>query len=234
VRSIQSVALGLAMMLLPGPAASQETLVHPDPSGWVFGIRAVVGASHDDTGFETEPPSTADTFEDSYNPQENFGAGAFAGYRWSAWGVPLRAELSGTWMYRHDADMVAETGSGRRNYQNNLGIWDVRFSVLADVLRFSWGSVNIGGGLGAALLDSEVEIAGGGESADNDEWKLSPSLQAGLVFHDVVRTADLELAYRFRWFGDTESGVFSDGTQLHYDNVHIHEIMLGLVVPFGQ
>ena len=234
MRTIQIVAVGLAMASCSGPAFSQETLVHPDPSGWVFGIRAVVGASHEDTGFDTEPPGVTDTHEDSYNPQENFGAGAFAGYQWSAWGVPLRAEVSGTWMYRHDADLVAETGSGRRNYQNNLGIWDVRFSLLADVLRFSWGSVNVGGGLGAALLESEVKIESTGDSSDNDEWKLSPSLQAGVVIDDVFRAADLELAYRFRWFGDTQSGLFSDGTRLHYEDVHIHEVMLGIVVPFGQ
>lgn len=210
-------------------------MVHPDPDGWVFGVRAIVGASHEDTGFDTPPPDAIDTDEDSYNPQENFGGGAFAGYRWSAWGVPLRAELSGSWMYRHDADMVADfAGEPRRNYQNNLTIWDVRLSLLADLLRFSWGSVYVGGGLGAAFLESDVTIAGTGDSADNDEWKLSPSAQAGLVFEDVFRSADLELAYRFRWFGDTESGVFSDGTKLHYDDAQIHDIMLGVIVPLGR
>jgi hypothetical protein len=234
VRTIRIVAVSLAILTSGGAACSQESLLHPDPTGWVFGVRAVAGASHDDTGFDTEPPGVTDTHEDSYDPQENFGAGAFAGYQWSAWGVPLRAELSGTWMYRHDADMVATMGAARRNYQNNLSIWDVRLSLLADVLHFSWGRVQVGGGLGAALLDSEVEIENAGETADNDEWKLSPSLQAGMTFDDVFRSVDLELAYRFRWFGDTESGVFSDGTQLHYDNVHIHEVMLGLVIPLGQ
>ncbi len=234
MKAIRVLAAGLAAAF-SGTATAQETLVHPDPYGWVFGVRAIVGASHEDTGFDTPPPGAVDTREDSYDPQENFGAGAFAGYRWSAWGVPLRAELSGSWMYRHDADMVVDfTAAPRRNYQNNLTIWDVRLSLLADLLRYSWGSVYLGGGLGAAHLESEVTIAGTGDSADNKEWKLSPSVQAGVVFEDVFRSADIELAYRFRWFGDTESGTFPDGAQLQYEELHIHDVMLGVVVPLGR
>ncbi len=235
MRIIPTFAAAL-FLIGPAAAADQALLVHPDPGGWVFGARAIVGASHEDTDFDSEPAGAIDTDEDSYNPQENFGAGVFVGYEWMGWGVPLRAELSGSWMFRHDAVMVAEFAAPepRRNYQNNLTIWDVRLSLLADVLTYSWGSVYAGAGLGAALLDSEVTLNSTGESADNDEWKLSPSLQTGLVFDNVFGAADIEFAYRFRWFGDTESGTFDDGAQVSYEAVHIHDVMLGVIVPLGR
>ena len=217
-----------------GSALAQSGLVHPMPdAGWYFGVRAIAGASDEDTSFRTLPGGAVASEEDSYNPQENFGAGAMVGYGFSAWGIPLRTELSGSWMYRHDADMRAFT-PGAVLYQNNLEIWDARLSLLADVLRFGWGRFYIGGGIGAALLNSEVEIEATGVSADNREWKLSPSAQAGIVFDDLLWNADLELGYRFRWFGDTDSGLFPDGAQIDYENAHIHEVTLGVVVPFGR
>jgi opacity protein-like surface antigen len=234
LRVVPNLAAAL-ISIGPAAAADQGLLVHPDPAGWIFGARAIVGASLDDTEFERPPQGAVETDEESYDPQENFGAGAFVGYEWGSWGVPLRAEVSGSWMYRHDADIVADFAAPPRgNYQNNLTIWDVRLSLLADVLTYSWGSLYVGGGLGAALLDSEVTLNATGESADNDEWKLSPSLQTGLIFEDVFGAADIELAYRFRWFGDTESGAFSDGTRIAYDDVHIHDLMLGVIVPLGR
>jgi len=233
---LKRLALSLVLgTLLAGPAWAQDGLVHPSPdSGWYFGARLVAGASDEDTSFRTFPAGAAIVQEDSYNPQENFGAGAMVGYGFTAWNIPLRAELSGSWMYRHDADMRAFDGVGTPTlYQNNLAIWDIRASLLADVLHFGWGRFYIGGGLGAARLESEVEIEATGVSANNSEWKLSPSAQAGLLFDDVVGDFDIELAYRFRWFGDTESGVFADGAQVDYENAHIHEVMLGVVVPIG-
>jgi opacity protein-like surface antigen len=220
----------------PAAALAQEGLVHPAPdAGWYFGARAIAGASHEDTGFRTPPPGAAGVEEDSYNPQENFGAGALFGYRFRAWGLPLRGELSGSWMYRHDADMrVFLPGGGRVQYQNDLAIWDIRASLLADLLDFGWGRLYAGGGLGAALLESEVSIEGAGISADHDEWTLSPSAQAGIVVDDVFRGFDLELSYRFRWFGDTQSGRFPNGARLEYENAHIHEVMLGVIVPVGR
>jgi opacity protein-like surface antigen len=220
--------------LLPGVALGQEGFVHPSPdSGWYLGVRAIAGASGEETSFRTLPIGAIGADEDSYNPQENFGAGAFVSYAFSGWRVPLRAELSGNWLYRHDADMMA-LGLANPYYENNLSIWDVRLSLLADVLDWGWGSLYFGGGLGAAFLDSEVSIVGISESADNSEWKLSPSAQAGLRFDDILFGADLELAYRFRWFGDTESGTFSDGAMIDYEDVHVHEALIGISVPIGR
>ena len=54
------------------------------------------------------------------------------------------------------------------------------------------------------------------------------------MFDDVLWNTELEFAYRFRWFGDTESGTFSDGAQIDYENAHIHEVMFGVSVPVGR
>jgi opacity protein-like surface antigen len=235
-----SLRLGLLAMLFAvlgsGAAFAQNGLVHPTPdTGWYFGARAIVGASDEDTSFRTLPtPLPVDWEEDSYDPQENFGAGVMLGYGFSAWGVPLRAEASGSWMYRHDADMRADFPGMSLYYENNLRIWDARLSLLADVLHFGWGRFYVGGGLGAALLESEVSIPGLGDTADNSEWKVSPSAQAGIIFDDLLWNADLELAYRFRWFGDTESGTFPDEAQIAYENAYINEVMLGVIVPIGR
>jgi opacity protein-like surface antigen len=232
-------AVALFLTGMPGLAsaadvAAPDVFVHPDPNaGWYFGARAIVGASQEDTSFRTLPAGATGGEDNAYDPQENFGAGVMVGYGFSAWNVPLRAELSGSWMYRHDADALA-LGPPDTNYRNNLEIWDARVSLLADVLQFGWGRFYVGGGLGGALLNSDVTLEETGETADNSEWKFSPSAQAGLVFDDLVLGAGLELSYRFRWFGDTESGTFSDGAQLQYENAHIHEVMLGVVVPIGR
>lgn len=215
--------------------AEAQNLVHPTPdSGWYLGVRAIAGASGEETSFRTLPAGATGAEEDSYNPQENFGAGAFVGYGFSAWGIPVRAELSGNWMYRHDADMRAFTPGGPVLYQNNLEIWDARLSLLADIFQFGWGTFYAGGGLGAAYLNSEVEIEATGESADNSEWKFSPSAQAGLRFDGLLFGANLELAYRFRWFGDTESGTFADGARIDYEDAHIHEALIGFSIPLGR
>ncbi len=155
------------------------------------------------------------------------------GYHLGVWRMPLRAELSTSMVFRHDADMEA-VGLANPFYENNLRIWDARLSLLADVADFSWGRFYIGVGLGAALMESDVSIVGLDESSHNNEWKISPSAQAGIIFDDVIGKADMELAYRFRWFGDTDSGEFSDNAEVDYEDTHIHEITLGLIIPLGR
>jgi len=222
-------------LLLADLAAAQEPRAHPDDlTGWYVGFRAIVGASDEDTGFEVLPPGTISVGEDSYDPQENFGAGIAIGFRSEIHNLPVRTELSGSWMYRHDADMRVLSGAGTAMYQNDLAIWDARLSVLADVIQFSWGSFYFGGGLGVAFLDSAVQIEGTQTSADNEDWRFSPSVQAGLVINDVFKRVDIEIGYRFRWLGNTESGAFPTGEQLTYDDANIHEVSIGVIVPIGR
>lgn len=216
-----------------GTAFGQEHVANPEvDSPWYMGIRTMVGASHEETDFRTLPAGASDGDEDSYNPQESIGADFMLGYHFSACGIPLRAELSASCMFRHDADMMA-VGLANPYYENNLRIWDARLSLMADIADFGWGRFYVGGGLGAALLESEVSIVGLSESANNFDWRFSPSLQAGIIIDDVLGNLDLELAYRFRWFGDTASGTFPDGAKIDYEDTHVHEIILGLVVPLG-
>ena len=213
---------------------SETAVIHQEASSpWYFGARLIVGASDEDTSFRTLPTGATGADEDSYNPQENFGGELLLGYGFTAWGLPLRAELSGGMMYRHDADMEV-SGLANSYYRNDLRFWDARLSLLADVAHFEWGRFYVGAGLGAAYLEPEVYVPGLGASADHSEWKISPSAQAGIIFDDVIGRMDVELAYRFRWFGDTESGTFSNNAKLDYEDAYIHEILLGIQIPLGR
>ena len=54
--SIRVGLLALFAALGTGGAFAQNGLVHPTPdAGWYFGVRAIAGASDEDTSFRTAP-----------------------------------------------------------------------------------------------------------------------------------------------------------------------------------
>ena len=216
---------------LPATGLAQDLPLPTDIAGWYVRTRAIAGVSHAAGSFATLPPGASGSEQISADPQADFGVGTGLGYRWSAWGVPLRAVLDGSLNFRHDTDIAADFSGGALSYENNLRIWDIRLSLLADVLRRDWGTVYVGGGLGAARLESEVEIEANPLVTENGEWKISPSVEVGLVLDGAFERVIPELSYRFRWFGDTESDTFPDGEKLDYEDVHIHDFMLGFTVP---
>lgn len=229
MKPLASAAAVLACWL-PGPAFAQDLPV-PEDVGWYLRTRAMAGVSHADGSFSTLPPAASGSEMTSYDPQENYGVGLGIGYGWSAWGVPLRAVVDGSLNFRHDTDVSAEFPSGSANYQDNLRIWDLRLSFLADVFRFDWGRIYAGGGFGAALLETDVAIDGTQVGTENDEWVFSPSIELGLALDGIFTRVVPEVGYRFRWFGDTQSGRFPDDEKLRYEDIHIHDFMLGFTVP---
>lgn len=219
---------------LAGPSRAEDLPLPADAPGWFVRTRAMAGVSHAAGEFSVLPPGATLSEQVSADPQAYFGVGAGIGYRWQGWGIPLRAVLDGSLNFRHDTDISAEFAGGLLAYENNLRVWDFRVSLLADVLRFRWGTVYVGGGIGAAHLESEVEIEAHPLVEESSEWKASPSIEAGIVFDGVFERVIPEISYRFRWFGDTESAEFPDGEQLVYHDAYVHDIALGFTVPLGR
>ena len=220
-------------LCLPGISRAEDLPLPRDAEGWFVRTRAMAGVSHAAGEFSVLPPGTTDSEEVSADPQAYFGVGAGIGYRWQGWGIPLRAVVDGSLNFRHDTDVSAELPGGTLAYENNLRVWDFRVSLLADVLRFGWGSVYVGAGLGAARLESEVEIEAHPLVEESSDWRASPSLEAGIVFDGVFERVIPELSYRFRWLGDTKSGEFPDGERLAYSDAYVHDLAIGFIVPLG-
>lgn len=216
---------------LPAAGLAQDLPLPADLAGWYVRTRVIAGVSHATGSFASLPPEAIESRQVSADPQADYGVGAGLGYRWAAWGVPLRTVVDGSVNFRHDTDVTADFPDGSLGYENNLRIWDLRLSLLADVLRRDWGTVYLGGGLGLARLDSEVEIEANPFHENNSDWKLAPSAEVGLVLDGVFERVIPELSYRYRWFGDTESATFSAGEKLDYEDVHIHDFMLGFTIP---
>src|SRR5688500_789515 len=164
-------------LCLAGPSRAEDLPLPADAEGWFVRTRAMAGVSHAAGEFSVHPPGAIGSEQVSADPQAYFGVGAGLGYRWQGWGIPLRAVLDGSLNFRHDTDVSAEFAGGSLAYENNLRVWDFRVSLLADVLRFRWGTVYVGGGIGAAHLESEVEIEAHPLVEESSEWKASPSLE---------------------------------------------------------
>ena len=166
-------------LCLSAPSRAENLPLPADAEGWFVRTRAMAGVSHAAGEFSVLPPGATGSEQISADPQAYFGVGAGLGYRWQGWAIPLRAVLDASLNFRHDTDISAEFAGGLLAYENNLRVWDFRVSLLADVLRFRWGTVYVGGGIGAAHLESEVEIEAHPLVEESSEWKASPSVEAG-------------------------------------------------------
>ena len=228
--AFRAYAVWLALAL-PAPCLAQDLPTPADASDWFVRTRAIVGLSHAPGDFDTLPPGATGSDQTSYQPQEYFGAGVGLGRTFSLGAVPMRAVLDGSLNFRHDTDVDALFPGGSTEYQANLRTWDIRLSLLADILQFGWGRFYVGGGIGAALVETDVDIADSPVSVQNSEWKASPSFEAGIVFDGFSRRIIPEVSYRFRWIGDLESGRFPTGEKLSYENFHVHDLMFGFTIP---
>src|SRR5688572_5676238 len=121
---------------LPVSGLAQDLLAPAGAYGWFVRTHANVGLSTASGEFEVAPPGAIGEDQTSYEPQEFFGAGAGIGRGFTAFGLPFRATVDGSLNFRHDTDVRADFPSGVfAEYQDNLQVWDIRASLLADVLR---------------------------------------------------------------------------------------------------
>lgn len=217
--------------LLPGAALAGD-LPLPADTGWFVRTRALIGLADSPGSFSTFPAGATGEHQTSYTPQEYFGVGAGVGYGFQAWGIPMRAVVDGSLNFRHDVDVDAKFPSGvATKYQGNIRTWDIRLSLLADVLRTGWGRFYVGGGLGASYVSTLSEIESIGQFEVNRQWKPVPSVEAGIVFDGFSRRVIPEVSYRFRYVGDLESGTFPGGEKLRYEHLQIHDFTFGFRVP---
>jgi outer membrane immunogenic protein len=216
--------------LLPTSGFALDFPAHSGQSGWFVEPWFLGSISSAPGSFAVLPSGATGGDQTSYQPQEFFGAGAGLGYGFSAWGVPFRAVFDSSLNFRHDTDVAVVPG-GTPNYKGNLQTVDLRVSLLADVLDFGWGRFYVGGGIGATRVRMEVEFEHTPTSVVNAEWKASPSVEAGIAFTGFSRRVIPQIAYRFRWIGETESGAFSDGSKVRYKDFNVHDIMFGFTIP---
>ncbi len=213
-------------------APASALALDPVTPGWFVDTRFLGSISSAPGDFSVLPLGATGSDQTSYQPQEYFGAGAGLGYEFSAWGVPFRAVVDGSLNFRHDTDVVP-LPAGTPNYKGNLQTTDIRLSLLADVLDLGWGRFYVGGGLGAARVQTEVEFEHTPVSVVHAEWKASPSFEAGIAFTGFSRRVIPHIGYRFRWVGDVESGAFPTGEKVRYKNFRIHDLMFGFTIPLA-
>ncbi len=229
MRRLCACAFVLAAFL-PTSGFAIDVPAQPGQPGWFARTDFLGGISSAPGSFATLPPGATGGHQTSYQPQEFFGAGAGLGYQFSAWGVPFRAILDTSLNFRHDTDVAAQP-TGTPNYHGNLQAFDLRLSLLADVIDFGWGRFYVGGGMGATRVRTEVEFEHTPTSVVSTEWKPSPSFEAGIVFTGFSHRVMPFIGYRFRWIGEVESGTFADGSKVRYKDFNVHDIMLGFTIP---
>ena len=232
MKKFQAFAFVLSA-LLPTAALALDIPAKPGVPGWFVQPRFIFSLSSAPGAFSVLPPGATGSDQTSYQPQEYFGTGTGIGYQFSAWGVPFRAVLDGSLNFRHDTD-VEPLPAAVPTYKGNLQTIDLRLSLLADVIDFGWGRFYVGGGIGGARVRTEVELENPPTSVVNVEWKASPSFEAGIVFTGFSSRVIPHIAYRYRWIGEVESGVFATGEKVRYSDFNIHDLMFGFIVPLQK
>ncbi len=100
------------------------------------------------------------------------------------------------------------------------------------MIDFGWGRFYVGGGIGAARVQTEVEF----ERTRRSRW-WTPSgrprrrSRRGSPSPASRAASSRTIGYRFRWVGDVESGTFPTGEKVRYKNFNIHDFMFGFTDP---
>ncbi|MEG6507452.1 outer membrane beta-barrel protein [Methyloligella sp. 2.7D] len=216
-----------------------------DDTGWYF--RGFLGTTNYDLDRISNPAfDTADfTFFDLGYESSGFG-GLGVGWKFNNW---LRFDT--TWEYRskstfHGLDRYVGPGfSGTNQYQATMKSWVWMNSLYWDVFCWNGFKPYVGAGIGYAAnyIDDFSDINtpnlgvayGDGHREGNFAW----SVTAGLGYQ-VNNRVTLDLAYRYLDLGEAMSGNIRayDGSGgvaegLKFEDVHSHDLMLGVRYKFG-
>lgn len=179
-----------------------------------------------------------------------FGLGV--GYKWNSWlRFDVTAEYRGeTGFHGMDVytDAVAPTNRFN-NYTAKKSEWLYLFNVYADL--GTWGGVTpfVGAGIGLSRIGihsfRDAGIGAGSVPAlayaESDyKWNVAYALHAGLAY-EVTKNFTLELAYRYVYLGDGQSGdiIAYDGTNsirnpMIFKGIDSHDLKLGVRYLFAS
>ncbi len=160
------------------------------------------------------------------------GLGMALGYNWAKKGVPIRSEFEYSYRFRFDYDIRIANQAG---YENNLSSHVFFANAYYDFAIADRWTAYLGGGLGIALNQSDVErtaLAGGTKTKrDDTNMNFAWNLAFGLVWQ-VGNDWDFEFRYRYAELGEVESGPHSDGTTVTADSYNSHDFLFGIVYRF--
>jgi opacity protein-like surface antigen len=255
---LKSVGLAAAVTVaLPFTALAADMPVYrPAPvedfGGWY--LRGDIGMSNQQfRGLNHIAFATAPNFtfldKGSFDSGPIFGVGV--GYQWNHW---LRFDVTGE--YRGKVGFTAldrysdpaGTTFFTNDYRGTKSEWVFLANAYADLGTWYGITPFVGAGIGFANIridnfrDTNVIAGGGGWAPGGSKTNLAWALHAGLAYN-VTPTFTVELAYRFLWLGNGQTGtlVNLDPTvpcatvcdQMHFRDIYSHDLKLGMRWALG-
>lgn len=187
----------------------------------------------------------------------NFEAGSVfgigVGYKWNSW---LRFDITGEYRGEtgfHGLDLwtaiAPDPNPGPRfnNYTAKKSEWLFLANIYADMGTWYGVTPFVGAGLGFSRIGihSFRDMGTNGIAptlayADSGyTWNFAWALHAGLAY-EVTKNFTLELAYRYTYLGDGQSGdiIAFDGTNtiynpMHFKGIDSHDLKLGIRYTFA-
>lgn len=176
-----------------------------------------------------------------------FGIGV--GYKWNSW---LRIDLTGEYRGEtgfHGLDFYTDAGNPRFNqYTAKKSEWLYLLNFYADLGTWNGVTPFVGAGIGLARIgihsfrdmgtDGLNVTLGYADSAY--KWNIAYAFHAGFAY-EVTKNFTVELAYRYVYLGDGESGdiIAYDGTNsirnpMLFKGIDSHDLKLGLRYQFAS
>ena len=221
--------------------APQEELGH----NWYLRGQVGVGMVESDRmQYERNPANNATDFSiESSSISDTYFIGGGIGYYWNNW---LRFDATAEYRAKAHIDAFGSyttactSGSGTcvDTYTGSLKSWVFLANAYVDLGTWQCFTPFVGVGIGGAynqiadFTDINVSTGDGrgiGQNAGN--WSLAWALYAG-VGYNVTKNLKIDLSYRYLNYGsasdsiDCVGGCNPDSYKL--DNLHSHDIMLGL------
>jgi opacity protein-like surface antigen len=150
--------------------------------------------------------------EDMYTLQ----IGAKSPWAFGGWSVSLFGEAG--WTENHDQSVSFLTG----DEDAAIDIVPVTFNVKLERLLAGNFGLYIGGGLGMAYVDSELDSPLGSDNESDNDWVFTAQAFAGVSYH-VTESFDLFAGARWIYFDDPDfRGVSLDDDVLIEGGLHFY------------
>ena len=253
--TLKSVALAAAVTVaLPLTALAADMPLpppHHDFGGWY--LRGDIGMSNqhfrtlEHVSFATAPGFTW-LDRGGFESGPIFGLGV--GYRYNSW---LRFDVTGEYRGKvgfSALDQFTNVGPviNTNDYRGTKSEWVFLANAYADLGTWYGITPFVGAGAGFAInridhfRDTNVIAGGGGWAGPGSKTNFAWALHAGLAYQ-VTPTFTVELAYRYLWLGDAQTGtlVNLDPTvpcaagcePMHFRGIASHDLKLGMRWALG-